>query len=568
MDLLFKKGLLIDSLYKGGWKDGKRDGFGWQVYLNGFIHIGYWNKDKANGFGLFIHNNGTFVRGLFKNNNISDGYVQFNSKAFYYGSFEENTEEFKEGTFQFSNDTAFKGKWENGNPVSGIFQLKKNEDDSQDEDDGLVFNFNGSGPGSEFVIKGIKGVILKKDTKEMVEGIVINGERCGQCYSYSSPREYYTGDFKKNEVCGQINLMNINNSTQETIIKNGSYEKQFEKTFFCGINVIRREEQSDDRNYLCTAKYLSRDIIKPYTPLTEHNLFDEEFLVNGVRYIYTNQLMESQTLELDNFFRIQNVEQLKERITFERVLESIYNENSEIKMIVLNHFNTFFQNEKKYFFDDELKDERERLDNELQNCVEDLQEDDSSVPLDKPRQERLFIPNKFTLKQFNILSQKVSDKEACFDKDIRLFKGTIKDGKFEGECEIEKYNNDTYKGNFVNGKKEGIFVIRKNGETVKKLFKNDSETATVGNSHETKERKRFESDNYQVQYDLVNGKLEQNGNNFALKKRDSAEFLKGDLILKEDKADCVFVSQKNGRFSIDFVNKRVKQAKDSDKEAN
>lgn len=55
-----------NSFFKGNWKNGKRHGFGVQLFPNGARFVGNWKKDKAQGFGRLEYVNGTFYEGNFE----------------------------------------------------------------------------------------------------------------------------------------------------------------------------------------------------------------------------------------------------------------------------------------------------------------------------------------------------------------------------------------------------------------------------------------------------------------------------------------------------------------------
>lgn len=54
-----------NSTYKGGMKNGKRDGFGECVYIDGSIYRGFWKNDKKHGNGNFGFEDGEIYCGEF-----------------------------------------------------------------------------------------------------------------------------------------------------------------------------------------------------------------------------------------------------------------------------------------------------------------------------------------------------------------------------------------------------------------------------------------------------------------------------------------------------------------------
>ena len=61
--------------YKGGFKNGKREGFGIEIKSNGDKYEGQWKNGKYNGYGILYKSNGMIFDGKFKNN-LFHGYSE------------------------------------------------------------------------------------------------------------------------------------------------------------------------------------------------------------------------------------------------------------------------------------------------------------------------------------------------------------------------------------------------------------------------------------------------------------------------------------------------------------
>jgi hypothetical protein len=55
------------AIYSGQWKNGKRDGIGYQIWPDGSNYEGEWAEDKANGKGKLKHADGDIYEGMWKN---------------------------------------------------------------------------------------------------------------------------------------------------------------------------------------------------------------------------------------------------------------------------------------------------------------------------------------------------------------------------------------------------------------------------------------------------------------------------------------------------------------------
>ena len=64
--------------YEGQWdKQGRKDGRGVQVWVDGSLYEGYWKNDKANGRGRLIHADGDVYNGEWKDDK-AHGYGVYN----------------------------------------------------------------------------------------------------------------------------------------------------------------------------------------------------------------------------------------------------------------------------------------------------------------------------------------------------------------------------------------------------------------------------------------------------------------------------------------------------------
>lgn len=125
MFYLVEKVGLIDSLYRGGWKNQKRHGYGVQLFPNGAKFVGNWKKDAAEGFGRLEFANHAFYEGHFSANKILEGRLQYHNGTYFEGSFDGDKELFRRGTLVFRDNESFKGTWSpEGVVLSGYLTLR------------------------------------------------------------------------------------------------------------------------------------------------------------------------------------------------------------------------------------------------------------------------------------------------------------------------------------------------------------------------------------------------------------------------------------------------------------
>ncbi|KAJ8920712.1 hypothetical protein NQ315_004851, partial [Exocentrus adspersus] len=55
------------TIYKGSWKDGKKDGYGWMLYDHNNWYEGGWCADKKQGLGYRQYKNGSRYKGMWLN---------------------------------------------------------------------------------------------------------------------------------------------------------------------------------------------------------------------------------------------------------------------------------------------------------------------------------------------------------------------------------------------------------------------------------------------------------------------------------------------------------------------
>lgn len=111
MHSLINQAGLIDSLFRGNWKNGQRHGYGVQLFPNGAKFTGNWKKNACEGFGRLDLIDGTFYEGNYSNNLIQSGKLHYFNGTVFDGTFEGKRDLFKNGKITFRDNEIFHGTW-------------------------------------------------------------------------------------------------------------------------------------------------------------------------------------------------------------------------------------------------------------------------------------------------------------------------------------------------------------------------------------------------------------------------------------------------------------------------
>lgn len=105
--------------YKGGWRDGKPEGFGRMTYPNGNQYAGKFRRGKKEGYGTFDFKDGGKYCGNFKDNKCDGFGVRYYSESQkYVGNWKQD---YKSGVGTlFSDSDVIHGKWQKGSLVKSL----------------------------------------------------------------------------------------------------------------------------------------------------------------------------------------------------------------------------------------------------------------------------------------------------------------------------------------------------------------------------------------------------------------------------------------------------------------
>ena len=174
----------IYSLYEGeiNLYNGKKCGFGKEIYKDSSILIGTFYNDKSIGWNKLIESNGTITIGLFKENNLNGKGIKYSYKTEYYyeGDFVKGLKEGK--GIEINNGNKYKGSFEKDKKCGYgklIFE-------SGDIYEGRFLNNKFDGEGHYY---------YKKNGNEYI-GEYSNGLFNGEGMYKWNENEYYKGQYK------------------------------------------------------------------------------------------------------------------------------------------------------------------------------------------------------------------------------------------------------------------------------------------------------------------------------------------------------------------------------------
>ena len=194
--------------YKGGFKDGLKEGKGEEYYSNGDRFEGYFRKGQREGKGMYIWNNGDRYEGDFKKGiREGNGIMYYKNGNRYEGEFKNGKPEGK-GIYHW-NEGRYEGEFKNG----------------KREGKGKIYYKNGNIHEGDFKndIPEGKGKFFSNNGYRY-EGDYKNGQPEGKGIAYYNNGEKYEGDFKKGKPEGKGKFYMITGNKYEGDFRNGKPE--------------------------------------------------------------------------------------------------------------------------------------------------------------------------------------------------------------------------------------------------------------------------------------------------------------------------------------------------------
>lgn len=425
------------GLYKGNIVDGKREGFGTQIFPNGYKYIGEWKKNFAHGKGKLEYTDGTFYEGEFIKNRIQEGFLSFSNGTRYAGKFsvdERNKDKFSEGTVIFRNGDIFKGVWCNGIPQNATYITKT----------GVVKNYYKE---NDFFYyddtDGSSGKQILVNTEDIYEGGFKEGRKEGFGFLFSSYPHYETFNNLNGKLHGKYNCNYISGG----YCYEGNYEhgKRVGKWKYQTVKGYLFEGDADFKNGTVTFPYMNEDYFTGEVEIKFQNIIFR----NGT-YNYKESSGKYHQIHVKDLKTVGELEiQTAKAFDFSQVCSKLENSKISVQRPILNGEHTYCYPDGSVY---------------IGNFVFDfiyVHKDDLPRCYSKGRNSDGIQIRKMDIKDAYRYSNMIEPSAL----EIK-FHGALIRGLKEGNCEIEYSDGSMFKGNFVNGIKYGNGVFTdKDGNT-------------------------------------------------------------------------------------------------------
>ena len=353
---LFKK-------YDGEFKNGNKDGFGKEIYLNGEYYLGYFKNNLKNGKGKLFnkfnsiklesewvddlaqekkyiieyYDNGNKkyegeCNGLYKDGKGKE--YDYKENLIFEGDYENNNK--KNGTFYYNEMIIFRGEFSKNEPVKGIFYYKNGI--KLVEGEVIVYEnvlMNNENIYKERYIVGDNIILFHDDGSLKFEGNLLRGKNVfnsrvktdnifinnieykikygkGAYYEKSKLFPKFEFDFYENEKKKEIKEYN----SQNILVVNCNYDESGklvrEKEYFHNgdlkVDNFYLDGELNKQRIFWNGNKLKYDIIyiEDYINLIEYNNIDEKIYEGrantALKYFGLGKLYQNNQLKYDGYF--------------------------------------------------------------------------------------------------------------------------------------------------------------------------------------------------------------------------------------------------------------------------
>lgn len=433
MHCLIQQATLIDSLYKGSWISGKRDGFGIQLFPNGARFIGNWKDDVAHGFGRLELSDGTYYEGNYLKNSIQWGKLVYYNGSYFEGDFDGFKDLFKDGKFVFRDSEVFHGVWSpDGVILSGhLMRCDGSHIKLQGED--LVrepyLNYSGK------IVYWKKGLIY--------EGGLRNGNYHKQGFTYGNYLHpfYSESNYKRQKFHGRYKYNSVfyGFSTEEFYNEGkaiGNWTYQTSK----GYEYVA---DTSTKKHFVRFPFLNKDYYEGEINMWCHNIV----LVSGTYHLFQEELKTYKLIRVINCNSITTQKDIRKRYNcFADVNVLIERTREESKRVFLSSESL------GHFLDDGSTFKGQVLNNYIQCHRNDF------VKLMNLKQQRsppiLSIESCGRLFFRKRLRKSSADEQPL--ESLRFFKGVLIKGSKNGFCHFVDNAGSEFKGFYLDDKKVGF----------------------------------------------------------------------------------------------------------------
>lgn len=430
MQNIINKSGLLDSFYRGDWLNGKRNGYGIQLFPDGSKFIGNWSKNNTNGFGRLEFVNGTFYEGNFKNNKIVEGILYYYNGTYFEGTFDGVRDLFKKGTIYFRDDEFFEGSWSPDGVILTGFLMQKNKTKITLNSQNLIRE--GTPEISSKIIYFNKGIIYEGGLHKG------NFDKKGFFYSNYLHPFYFEANYRKKKYHGRYLYHSIYYGFETEEFYSKGKEKGIWK-----YKTVRGYEYIGDtssKKQIVRFPYLNKDYYEGDLSIW----CDKIVFLSGVYNMFEIDKKEYKQIRVINCEDITGNRDVKDKFNgFDLILKILRKNKRKIKEVNLGGESgkKIFMNDGSFFSG-----------NLLRGFVFCPVKDFKKFFYDK-KEKNFYCIEKFDNYFFNLCLRNQKNEKVL--NGIKKFKGIINQNKKEGFCEVLYNNNNFYKGFFKNNKKIG-----------------------------------------------------------------------------------------------------------------
>lgn len=428
---LVKLAGLDNELYKGDLVDGKRDGFGTQIFPNGYKYTGEWKKNHAQGKGRLEYTDGTYYEGEFNKNRIQEGILSYFNGIRFAGKFcmdERNKDKFLEGTLVFRNGNQFKGVWGNGIPKSGSYITKNGVVKAFNKDDDFFdYDDTEGGHGKEIIC----------NTEDIYEGGFKEAKQEGLGFLFSSYPHYESyhnlnGKLHGKYVCNYISGGYCYEGTYDHGKRSGKWKYHTVRGYFF-------EGDQDFKNGTITFPFMNEDYFTGEVEIKFQNITFK----NGV-YNCKDSHNKFHQIHVKDYKTLGDMEiKIGKAFNYDQVAAKLAHSRLTPERPILHGENTYHYPDGSHYKGNFVFDFVYVHKDDLPKCYKKT--NDKSIS----RTSSVSVQDVF--KFSNIHSEIGGEKK---------FKGTLIDGLKDGYCEVEYTNGSSFKGYFIKGVESGECVYK------------------------------------------------------------------------------------------------------------
>ena len=433
MHSLINQAGLIDSLFRGNWKNGQRHGYGVQLFPNGARFTGNWKKNACEGFGRLDLIDGTFYEGNYSNNLMQSGRLRYFNGTVFEGAFDGKRDLFKNGKITFRDNEVFHGTWSPDGMILSGFLVQGDGKKVILEGSNIIreqtMNFSGK------IIYWKKGIIYEGGLRKG------NYDKKGFVYGNFRHPFYFESNVSGNRFHGRYIYTSLyyGFSTEEYYSKGkevGTWRYMTSKGYeYIGDTSTKRQ--------IVRFPFLNKDHYEG-----ELNIWCENItLVSGAYYMHDDEQNPNNV----KLIRVLNCDSITAKRDIQKRMNSFDVVNDLIDKASREYRRRHLETENGVYYLDDGSIFKGHIINSYVCCHK----------IDLPR---LFVSKRSGLSRGLALqtignyysTQNDSSLEDANVNSLKMFKGTIIDGMKTGFCEVVARNNNEYRGFYDHNIKSGF----------------------------------------------------------------------------------------------------------------